>query len=338
MIKARRGHLGARNWLALDTSEHDDGVVTNEERAADRIGWDQLPAPVRAVIEHRLGAPVRAVTVPPGGYSHGMAALLHLGDGRTVFAKAINSDDALADRYRTEAHTVTQLPRTVPTPAIMFSAEIAGWIVAVFDAVAGRHPRLDRPGELAAVLEAVERLAAALTPSPLPDTPTIVQDYGPVLTGWRGFAENGPPADLDPWSRRHLDRLAELESTWSVGAVGETLLHTDLRPDNMLLRDDGSVVVVDWAWPCRGAAWVDTASLVPSMLAAGVDPDPILATHPVTAGTDPAAIDAFVCALAGYWAHNSRLPAPPRSPSLRQHQARKAHLTTTWMTRRLSWP
>ncbi|MFD0360269.1 phosphotransferase [Nocardia sp. GCM10030253] len=53
--------------------------------------------------------------------------------------------------------------------------------------------------------------------------------------------------DLDEWSLRHLDRLAELESTWWTAAAGETLLHTDLRPDNMLLGSDGTVVVVDWA-------------------------------------------------------------------------------------------
>ncbi len=104
-----------------------------------------------------------------------------------------------------------------------------------------------------------------------------------------------------------------------------TLLHTDLRPDNMLYRNDGSVVVLDWAWPCSGGAWVDLVSLVPPLLAGGIAPEPILATHSVTADTNPAAITAFVCALSGYWARNSRLPAPPCSPNLRVPQAKGPH-------------
>ncbi len=77
-----------------------------------------------------------------------------------------------------------------------------------------------------------------------------------------------------------------------------------------MLRDrDGAVWVIDWAWSCRGAAWIELVSLAPSVAARGVDPDPILAAHSSTRDVDPAAIDAFICALVGYWEHNSRLPA-----------------------------
>ncbi|WP_327097045.1 phosphotransferase [Nocardia vinacea] len=309
-----------------------------DEQAAYRIGWDQLPASARAAIERRLHARVQMVTVPSGGFSHGMAALLKLDDGRTVFAKAIPSDDTLALRYRTEADTVSRLPAVVPTPAVLFSIESAGWVVTVFEAVPGWHPRLDRPRELAAVLDVVEQLAVVLTPNPLAGVPTIEQSYGPELTGWRQFAEHGPPADLDRWSLGNLDRLAELEATWPDLAAGDTLLHTDLRPDNMLYQKDRGVVVVDWAWPCSGAAWVDLVSLMPSLLADGIDPDPILATHPTTVDTDPAAITAFVCAMSGYWARNSRLPAQPRSPNLRVHQAEKARISREWLTKRITMP
>ncbi|MEV2226824.1 phosphotransferase [Nocardia vinacea] len=308
------------------------------EQAAYRIGWDQLPGPVRAAIEHRLGNRAHMVTVPSGGFSHGMAALVELDNGRMVFVKAVPGGDALAVRYRIEADTVSRLPAVVPTPAALFSIETDGWVVIVFEAVPGRHPRLDSPDELAAVLDAVEQLAVVLTPNPLTDLPTIEQSYGAELTGWRQFAEQGPPADLDPWSLRNLDRLAELEATWPGLSTGDTLLHTDLRPDNMLYRNDGSVVVLDWAWPCSGAAWVDLVSLMPSLLASGIDPEPILATHPVTADTDPAAITAFVCALSGYWARNSRLPAPPRSPNLRVHQAEKVRIAREWLIRRITTP
>lgn len=134
----------------------------------------------------------------------------------------------------------------------------------------GAFSRLDEPGELQDTLDLVTRLAAELTPSPLPDVPTVADAYGSPLVGWRTFVTEAPPADLDSWSVRHLTELAVLEATWVV--------------------------------------------------AAGVDPDPIIAAHPVTRDVDPAAVDAFACALADYWAAACRKPGPPRSPCLRQHQ------------------
>ncbi len=227
----------------------------------------QLPQPVRTGIEARLGAPVRLAVTQTGGYSHGAAVRLLLNDGRRAFAKVINCDDQLCGMYQTEARTAARLPPTVPTPAVQFTAELAGWFVMVFDDVAGCHPRLDKPAELDAVLTAVEQLTNVLTPSPIRDVPAMTDSYGPELNCWRHFAEHGPPVDLDSWSLRNLDRLAELESTWPEATDGTTLLHTDLRPDNMLLRPDGTVVVIDWAWPCVGAAWLDLVSLAPSITA-----------------------------------------------------------------------
>ncbi|WP_429455089.1 phosphotransferase [Nocardia sp. GP40] len=239
--------------------------------------------------------------------------------------------------YRTEAETSARLPPTVPAPRLRFTAQVGGWFVAAFENIAGRHPRLDQPTELAATLSALERMAQVLTPSPLENVPTIADAYGSEFMCWRKFAEHGPPPDLDRWCMEHLDRLAQLESQWCEPAAGHTLLHTDIRPDNLLLTDVGTVVVVDWAWPCVGASWVELASMAPSIAVCGVNPDPILAEHPATRGTEPAAISAFICALLGYWTRNSREPPPPRSPNLRRYQARTARVTREWLRNRIGW-
>ncbi|WP_439651479.1 hypothetical protein [Nocardia sputi] len=131
--------------------------------------------------------------------------------------------------------------------------------------------------------------------------------------------------------------MAELEASWTAVSAGDTLLHKDLRPDNMVRRMDGAVLAVDWAWACRGAAWIDLVALAPTIAAAGVDPDPIIATHPVTRDVDPAAVDAFVCALAGYWAAACRKPELPRSPRLRDHQSVFARIASQWLACRLEW-
>ncbi|MGV9615092.1 hypothetical protein [Nocardia xishanensis] len=156
--------------------------MDGNDNSANRILWSELPGVVRAEVEDRLGARVRAATTQPGGFSHGLAARLEIGDRRGVFAKAIPTDDGLAAMYRTELETAARLPPTVPTPALRFGLDTHGWLVAVFDYVPGRHPRIDRPDELSAILATVEQLAITLTPGPLPDLPTIAQDYGRPTT------------------------------------------------------------------------------------------------------------------------------------------------------------
>ncbi|MBF6217873.1 phosphotransferase [Nocardia abscessus] len=311
--------------------------MVNYLGTASRIGWVEVPRPVRVGIERMLGDVVCAAVDQGGGFSHGVAVRVRTVGGDAAFVKAIEVGDGLAPVYRQEARIASHLPATAPAPRSRFSDEIAGWFVAGFDDVEGAFPRLDEPGELRDTLELVTRLATELTPSPSADVPTVTEAYGAELVGWRTFASEGPPADLDGWPARHLTELAELEATWTAAAAGNTLLHTDLRPDNMLRRADGAVLAVDWAWACRGAAWMDLVALAPSIAAAGVDPDPIIATHPVTRDADPAAVDAFVCALAGYWAVACRKPGPPRSPRLRRHQSAFARVAIGWLACRLGW-
>jgi thiamine kinase-like enzyme len=49
---------------------------------------------------------------------------------------------------------------------------------------------------------------------------------------------------------------------------GDALLHTDFNPLNVLLGLD-RVWIVDWAWPTRGAAFIDAACLLIRAMAAG---------------------------------------------------------------------
>ncbi|WP_327116583.1 phosphotransferase [Nocardia sp. NBC_01730] len=311
--------------------------MVDYDNTATRIEWHQVPTPVRVMIENRLGAGVVSAITQSSGFSHGLAARMMLSDGRSAFVKAIAADDVLASAYRAEAACSALLPPSVPAPRLWFEAEEYGWFAVGFDDVEGVAPRFDNPRDMADVLTMIEQLPGLLTPSPMPTAPTFTEQYGPRMHCWQGFADSGPPPDLDEWSRRNLERLAALEDGWHQATVGETLLHSDIRPDNLILRPDRTVVVVDWAWPSRGAAWVDLVAMAPSIAAAGVDPDKVLANHPVTEAVDPAAIDAYLCALVGYWETHSRRPRLERSPRLREHQARSAVSTRVWLRRRLPW-
>lgn len=147
-----------------------------------------------------------------------------------------------------------------------------GRVALILDDVDGRNPSTPWvPHELSRVLAAVDMLGEILAPAPIAVL-DVAEKHGGLFRGWQTLARE-PDDGLDRWSRDHLDEFAELEQAWTAHCAGETLLHTDLRADNMLLTGD-QVVIVDWPYACRGAAFVDVALLAPSIaLQEGPSPD-----------------------------------------------------------------
>jgi hypothetical protein len=328
-----------------------------------RLPWEQVPAPLRAAAEQRLGGAVTAAVTQPGGFSPGAAARLELDSGRRAFAKAVgpelNPDSP--GIYRAEARIAAALPAAAWAPEFLGVIDSGGWVLLLFEDIDGARPAQPwRPAELARVLAAVTDLAAALTPAPLA-APTVADAHAASFTGWRQLAaehqaaghqagwsqagwsqapQNEAPqnqAALDPWARAHLAALAELESGWSGAAQGASLVHADLRSDNILLTAD-RVVFVDWPWACRAAPWFDLVAMLPSIaLEGGPPPGEILAAHPVTRDADPQAVTAVVAALAGYFICQSRRPGPPGIPTVRAFQAAQGKVALDWLRARTGW-
>ena len=59
-------------------------------------------------------------------------------------------------------------------------------------------------------------------------------------------------------------------------AAGTGMLHGDLRIDNVLIDASGQAWLCDWTWPCLGAPWFDTVTLLVSAYASGLDADALL--------------------------------------------------------------
>jgi aminoglycoside phosphotransferase (APT) family kinase protein len=306
-----------------------------------RLAWEAAPAWLRVEVEARLGGRVVEAVTQPGGFSPGVAARLRLADGRRAFVKAVgpepNPDSA--DAHRSEARIMSSLPDAAPAPRLLWSLERRGWVALAFEDVDGAEPALPwRPGELRRVLEMVAAMATALTPAPA-GVPPIGERLRDSFVGWRRLAAARDAGDddlegLDPWAARHLDRLAELEAGWPAATEGQTLLHSDLRADNLLLTPT-RVVAVDWPWACVGAAWVDLLLLLPSVaMQGGPDPEATFAAHPVAAGADPRAVTTTLAALAGYMVGGARLPPPPGLPTLRAFQHGQGVVALDWLARR----
>jgi Ser/Thr protein kinase RdoA (MazF antagonist) len=217
-----------------------------------------------------------------------------------------------------------------------------GWVVLVFEEVAGRHPTQPwHRNELDRVINAIGELAEVLTPSPLaPPTVGAASDaFATHICGWRQLCDEQSThlAELDAWSQRHLAALVELEAQAPAGVAGETLLHFDIRADNLLLTAE-RVWFVDWPHACVGAAWVDVVGFAPSVAMQGGPPvEEVLARHPASRSANPDAISAAIAALAGYFTQRSLQPPPPGIPTVRAFQAAQGVVARQWVAQRMGW-
>jgi aminoglycoside phosphotransferase (APT) family kinase protein len=95
--------------------------------------------------------------------------------------------------------------------------------------------------------------------------------------------------------------------------TGGTLVHTDVTTKNFLIDGD-TVAVVDWAIPCRGAGWLDTALMAIRLVRAGHSPAGALRWAervPTWRAASTQAVRAFATACADLGAERARQSAAP---------------------------
>jgi aminoglycoside phosphotransferase len=302
-----------------------------------RLGIDEIPGRVRGAIEEILGAPVVTADSQPGGFSPGLAARLVLADGRRAFAKAVGVErnpDA-PGFHRREIEVLAALPPDLPVPRLLGSYDDGDWVALVVEDVAGVPPAEPwRADELARVVEAMATLADRLTPSPIEVRPVASFDEK-LFRGWRTLAVDPAAATpLGPAVCARLDELAALEEGWVAAAAGDSLVHTDLRADNILLTPH-EVVFVDWPHARIGAPWLDLLFMLPSAAATGTDPEAVWAAYPPGRAADPDAVTAVLVALTGFFLYHSLLPPPPNLERLREFQRVQGEAALRWVEARL---
>jgi aminoglycoside phosphotransferase (APT) family kinase protein len=304
-----------------------------------RLTWTQLPVRVRTAVESAVDSTVIAAVDQTGGFSPGLAARVMLANGRKVFVKAVSAErnSSTPDMFRTEAAVLARLPENVPVPRLRFVYDDADWIALVIDDVDGRTPVLPwRPNELRRVWEAMTDLATELTPSPI-DAPLVTDSCVDVFRGWRSLAADpdAPPlSDLGLTSRDQVARLAALETEWPSVAIGDSLLHGDLRADNILLTDE-RVMFVDWPHAAVGPAWLDVVFMLPSVAEQSeLTAEDIWQWYPMKATVERAELDVMVAAVSGYFLRSSCLPVPKNIPHLRSFQRAQGIAALNWLRAR----
>ncbi|MEU9019369.1 hypothetical protein [Actinomadura sp. NPDC048394] len=241
-----------------------------------RSHWSDLPPEVLGAVTARTG-PIQRVEPAPAGNHADIAATIHTADGR-LFVKAArktapDTDGPEVRSLRWEAAINPHV--TEYAPRLHWTVEAGGWLVLAFEHVQARHADY-APGspDLDALAEVIDSLQA----HPLPD----VLEPKRVERRWESMGDMTPLA-------------------------GDTLLHADLNPANVLLGGDDTAYVVDWTFAGRGAAFLEMALLIPWLLKAGHTPNEAerwAARFPAWTSAGPAAVDLFARVFADKWQAN----------------------------------
>ena len=146
-------------------------------------------------------------------------------------------------------------------------------------------------------------------------------------TTLRGLQGASGDSQTAPTERTKAPR-AQAASGLAAIADGDTLIHCDIRADNLLVRPDGRIVFVDWPWGCIGPAWLDTVLLAVNVIVHGGDAGRVLS------GIEPRHATDLIAGFTGYFLHQSRLPDPPGLPTVRAFQGAQADALLPWLRTR----
>jgi hypothetical protein len=230
------------------------------------------------------------------------------------------------------------LPEGLPHPEFLGHHDQGDWIALVFSDVEGRHPHLPwRSDELTRVLDTVSSFTQVPLGSDALDLlPHLGVQRAYSFQGWDRLRDD-PDESLYPWAVSNFEALAELSEEASSSVVGNSLVHTDLRADNLLLTKDGNVTVVDWPWAAIGAPWFDALTILidARVYDPGYDVESVVAQHPLFASATSQELNTVIAGLAGYFLDAARQDAPQGIPTLRSFQKQEGDAALNWLKERL---
>ncbi|MGR3872990.1 hypothetical protein ACUXZZ_31085 [Streptomyces graminifolii] len=221
---------------------------------------------IRPLIEEHTG-PVTGIHRTERGFSSDLTAVVDCARG-PFFIKAMrNRPGGRRESLIREKRINAYLGHI--SPHLLWDVESEDWLVLGFEAVDGRSSDFapDSP-DLARVVDVIDAIGRLRLPQ-------IAQDW--TETRWDLFASDGSEAEL---------------------FRGDSLLYTDINPSNIIV-EKRRVWAVDWAWPTRGAGFIDPALLVLQLVAAGHAPgsaEKLAERLPAWREAAPKAVDAFAAA------------------------------------------
>jgi hypothetical protein len=269
--------------------------------------------------------PIRWEEVAGGGWGINKGHWrVELADGRRAFAK-VALDAVAADWIRDELRVYESV--RAPFVAEFLGCHDDGETLLLLEDLRDAYwPPPWRDGDVDAVLATLEEVAAAPPPSGLRRLESVRRS----LNGWIDVAEDSEPLLSTglcsaAWLERSLPALLEVGEACELR--GDSLVHLDVRSDNLCL-DGERVVLVDWNLAAVGNPLLDTVAWLPSLrLEGGPEPWEVVA--------DSRGLAALI---AGFFASRAGLPIPETAPRVREFQRAQAEVALPWAARELDLP
>ncbi|HEX4925415.1 MAG TPA: aminoglycoside phosphotransferase family protein [Bdellovibrionales bacterium] len=303
--------------------------------------WRETPADFKNAVERALGAAITGVTVVDGGYTNSAAFHLKLDDGRDIFCKADHPGATEFGRrsFHAEREVFQRLPLLAEfSPRYLGDLPHTSWPALFFEWIGDAVPLRWVPGTLSAVVERVARLHAT-RPVPFAEF-AAKQDWSWLFANpvWleRFAASFEAPAEALGWFRAAEARLKKAEAPQTL--KNDSLLHLDLRSDNILLSASRGPLLIDWPYVCAGPAAVELGFFAASIAGEG---GPGIAS--VFAEYERIAARSFsrlerqsACAIvAGFLGRRFFLPPLADLPGLRRIQRAQFMPALEWMAEEL---
>ncbi|MDD9901549.1 MAG: aminoglycoside phosphotransferase family protein [Alphaproteobacteria bacterium] len=302
----------------------------------DKPSFDTVPDAVLQAAADLLKSPAIKGDIAYGGFSPAAGFILHLEDGRKVFAKGSHPGDIShgAQTLRQEAQVYEKVafiskvaPRFLGT---ISDGDEDDWHLGFWDF----HDPAKTPD-----IPAIAKLLASMHTADVDKG--IVKDCTktPFISGfftiekkWRR-AKTSPDIfndmaglfdnDTDTFQNM-LPVLCSLQDKAPLLAQGQkSFIHGDLRLDNTLTDVTGRVFFIDWPNACNGPAVFDLILLAASTEALGLMKiEDFIALYRAADGVAVAPEDMYVMAASqsGYFADQARRPVPEKLPRLRWMQ------------------
>lgn len=286
----------------------------------DSIQWETLPAAVRSAVEETTGTIIKAEPAAQGTETR-VTAVLDEEGGRQFFLKAAREDDPSYPLLERERFAHTVMTMSTPAPALVTARYAAGWIALAFESLAGaRHPDLSPgSGDIPRVLAMLSMLGVS-----------------PAWEGTPGIAERvsalrsaALPARSLPCASRAVFVTA-LDRFDDSALAGGLVVHGGLAPGRLAVTGGETVLATGWAWMSAGVPWIDSALLVPHLIAAGHDPSGAESAVSAVPAWKAAPVDA-VTGLAALWTLHQEHEALHGPAGSRERRAREAGAGRAWV-------
>ncbi len=259
------------------------------------------------------------------GYTPARRWIVRFEDGTSAFVKEAADADT-ARWLREEVRIYRQLQGD-------FLPSFLGWddsedapILVLEDLSQASWPPPWNPARVQGVRQALEELWAVAAPL----GQKRLSEYRDELQGWTKVAADPAPfLSLGFCSSSWLDACLPslLKAEASAPLDGHSLLHLDVRSDNLCFAGDRAVLV-DWNWAAVGNPDFDLGFWLPSLEAeGGPPPDAILPNAGPIAGI-----------VSGFFASQAGLPPIPSAPRVREVQRLQLATALPWAARALGLP